>query len=832
MTGSGAAPLAGLRVLDFGHYIAGPMAAVFLADQGADVIAIDPPGGPTWKHPSAAVLARGKRRIELDLRTASGIEAALRLVDGADVVLENFRPGVMERLGIGYDIVSQRNPGLVYVSVPGFARHDERSEMAGWDGVVSAACGLYTNLSTVGSVLNLPPVFTALPVPSVYAAVHAAIAAVAGVHGRDLNGHGDWVEVPLLDAAMSAAAGFLLRVTDQPSRYNEPPLPSALLDRLDLRRLPRKVSLALEVRARALFPPFFRNYRTSDGRMLFLCAIDHKNHIDRVVSTLKLDERVAELGFTRGDVLDTPPTKTNIYAYRSHPRWNRLTRTLQRSIGVHAAADIENLLATQGVPVGMQRTTAEWTAMPEMQAAGVVIATGNGMQPGVQVDLVGTAGPDHDAVMATSPPLTESDAGDADIAWSSDHQPFAMVPGESAGAQSVAPLAGVAVLDMANVIAGPVAARTLAELGATVTHVDPVVPSMGPRLLLHIGLEVNQGKQSIAMDPSAPDGRAVLDTLVGDSDVVLYNKTECQARRLGIAPADVHRLNDRAVVCAVTAWAGPYPGDWDQRPGYDPVVQAVTGVMSRFGGADNPTVHGVAATIDYFTGYSGAYATIVGLLARRRGARNITGRTSLVRSAGWVQLPFVTGRDVPEPQGHAPVGWHATDRLYKTRNGWIYVCSTPNAWPSIARALQSHTSNAEVEWSDAGPTLEALFARHPTTRALEIACSVGFAAHEVVDVRAMTRRALPGRFDDTPVTPDLASGRVLLAEHASGASLVVPDSTWNRPLRSPRRRLTSAPAPGAHTVDLVRASSDGQVSATSPAFSAGWFSSDGGYLPK
>ncbi|WP_037144171.1 CoA transferase [Rhodococcoides fascians] len=831
MIGSASAPLAGLRVLDFGQYIAGPMAAVFLADQGADVIAIDPPGGAVWEHPAAATLARGKRRVELDLHTADGVDTALRLIDEADVLIENFRPGVMNRLGLGYDVLAQRNPGLVVVSLPGYSRHDHRSSTRGWDSVISAACGLYTNLSTVGSVLNLPPVFTALPIPSVYAAVHGAIAAVAGVYGRDFNGHGDWIEVPLLDAAMSAAAAYLLRVTDQPKRYNEPPLPSALLDRLNFCWMPRGLSRALEVRARALFPPFFRNYRAKDGRLLFLCAIDHKNHIDRVVSALELDESVESLGFTRGDVLDIPATKTNIYAYRSHPRWNRLTAAIQKRIGRRSAADVENTLATQGVPVGMQRTTAEWTSMPEMRAAGVVVVTDDAVQPGLQIDLKGTTESDA-RVVATRPTSSGTSALTGTIEWWSPEQPFAMTPTGSAGPASVAPLTGVAVLDMANVIAGPVAARTLAELGATVTHVDPVVPMMGPRLLLHIGLEVNQGKRSIAMDPTKPSGREVLEELVGTSDVVLYNKTAPQARRLGVAPEDIHRLNDEAVVCAITAWGGPRSGGWEDRPGYDPVVQAVTGVMSRFGGVDHPTVHGVAATIDYFTGFSGAYAAIVGLLARRRGGRNLTGRTSLVRSAGWVQLPFVTGHDVVEPSGHATTGWHATDRFYKARGGWIYVYATPSAGASVTAGLRRHDPTiAEVTWSEAGRTLETVFSKRSIEDALEIALGAGFAAHQVVDVRAMVRRARPGRFDGTPITPDLPSGRVLLAEHPSGTSVVLPDSTWNRPLRSPRRRLTSTPAPGADTDGLL-ATSRGPVYAGSSAFSTGWFTAAGGYLPE
>src|SRR5690348_18423449 len=93
--------LDGIRVLDFGQYIAGPLAAVMLADQGAEVIHVDPPGGPRWKHPSDAFYNRGKQRISLDLKSPTEHSIARQLIASADVVVENFRPGVMERLGVG-----------------------------------------------------------------------------------------------------------------------------------------------------------------------------------------------------------------------------------------------------------------------------------------------------------------------------------------------------------------------------------------------------------------------------------------------------------------------------------------------------------------------------------------------------------------------------------------------------------------------------------------------------------------------------------------------------------------------------------------------------------
>ena len=95
--------LDGVRVIDFGQYIAGPLLGMMLADHGADVIRVDPPGGPRWDTPANATWNRGKRRIALDLKRPEDLEIARRLLRTADVAIENFRPGVMDRLGLGAD---------------------------------------------------------------------------------------------------------------------------------------------------------------------------------------------------------------------------------------------------------------------------------------------------------------------------------------------------------------------------------------------------------------------------------------------------------------------------------------------------------------------------------------------------------------------------------------------------------------------------------------------------------------------------------------------------------------------------------------------------------
>lgn len=109
---------------------------MLLADQGADVIRVDPPGGPQWATPANTTWNRGKRSIVLDLKAAADLEAARLLVANADVVIENFRPGVMDRLGLGFAASRENNPALIYCSLPGFAADDARASIPAWEGVL------------------------------------------------------------------------------------------------------------------------------------------------------------------------------------------------------------------------------------------------------------------------------------------------------------------------------------------------------------------------------------------------------------------------------------------------------------------------------------------------------------------------------------------------------------------------------------------------------------------------------------------------------------------------------------------------------------------------
>ena len=149
MTTDGGLPLAGVRVLDLGQYISGPCTSVLLAELGADVVKVEPPKGDPFRqwesgglNATFVAFNRGKRSIALDLKDAADRDVLLRLGDDADVLVENFRPGVRERIGIGHDVLAARNPRLVDCSITGFGSSGPYAALPAYDGVALGYSGL------------------------------------------------------------------------------------------------------------------------------------------------------------------------------------------------------------------------------------------------------------------------------------------------------------------------------------------------------------------------------------------------------------------------------------------------------------------------------------------------------------------------------------------------------------------------------------------------------------------------------------------------------------------------------------------------------------------
>ena len=210
-------PLAALRVLDLSNILPGPMVGMILGDYGADVIKVERPGGgdseragatgPDQEPPARfAMLNRNKRSVALDLKSERGTEAFLRLADTADVVLEGFRPGVVDRLGVGYDDVSARNPKIVYCSLSGYGQHGPYSAWPGHDINYLATAGVGHYMTTPVGADGEPGSLPWFPLADIAGGTYPAIMGILmALHARDRTGVGDYV-----DASMHDGATFLL----------------------------------------------------------------------------------------------------------------------------------------------------------------------------------------------------------------------------------------------------------------------------------------------------------------------------------------------------------------------------------------------------------------------------------------------------------------------------------------------------------------------------------------------------------------------------------------------------------------------------------------------
>ncbi len=200
-------PLSGFRILDMSRVLSGPIATVLLADQGADVIKVEPLSGDIVRHmggnpsgvtPGFLSANRGKRSIALDLKSDAGIEVVKRLAVSADVFVQNFRPGAIENMGLGAEIIRAINPQILYVSISGFGEKGPYAHKRVYDPVIQALSGLADIQAENGRPRMIRTV-----VPDKTTGLTAAQAITAGLLARERNGKGQHIKIAMLDAVIA-----------------------------------------------------------------------------------------------------------------------------------------------------------------------------------------------------------------------------------------------------------------------------------------------------------------------------------------------------------------------------------------------------------------------------------------------------------------------------------------------------------------------------------------------------------------------------------------------------------------------------------------------------
>jgi len=213
-----ARPLAGVRIADFSHVIAGPLATHFLCLLGAEVIKVEPPTGDVLRNYTQRRELRGmaeafiganagKKSVVLDLKSEAGREAAARLIDSSDILVENFRPGVIDRLGLGYETVRKTNPGLIFCSISGYGQSGPMRDYPAIDQIIQSVSGLMG----LSGEPHGGPMRVGFPIVDTYSALLAAFAIQSAYiqRTRDPEGRGQQIDMSMLDASLVMMASVV-----------------------------------------------------------------------------------------------------------------------------------------------------------------------------------------------------------------------------------------------------------------------------------------------------------------------------------------------------------------------------------------------------------------------------------------------------------------------------------------------------------------------------------------------------------------------------------------------------------------------------------------------
>jgi crotonobetainyl-CoA:carnitine CoA-transferase CaiB-like acyl-CoA transferase len=652
-----AAALEGLRVLDLTTGLSGSIATMTLGDNGAEVIKVEPPAGdPGRSMPAFAQWNRAKLSVAVDLKTDAGQARVRALAAGADVLVASWRPGVAERLGLGYDDLAALNPGLVYCAITGFGPAGPLAGVRGYDGVVAAKAGVmaYTDR----------PRFAAIPGGS-YAASQGALQGIlAALYVRATTGRGQKVQASIVQGL----SGYDLY------GWLDPQLPETFASQ------PRVGSTFSPVSGVVGF--------TRDGRWLQFANF-RPHLVDAFLAATELTDWYRDAIARQA----SPTEITEAVLRRLHEK------TLDEWM--------EIFLRSDDIGVEPFRTPMEALDHPQMIHNGHVVELedpvyGKTRQVGPLAMLRGTP----------AVPKAGSPALGAHTETAAFGSPATVAPAAPGPAPSAGPLAGVTVVELAWFYAAPFGTALLADLGARVIKLEG--PEGDPHryqnpLREFSGVKALGGKESIVVDYRTPEGREILHKIVARADVVMRNYRQQNSRLTGDDYESLQPVNPDQVYL----YAGAYGSDgpYTTRPAFAPTMGVAAGhrayqlgwasalhhveeitfeegmerlanVRLMSGGPTNNADAAAALTV--------GTAMLLGLVARQRAGSGQYLETSMLCSNAYVVSDDFFAYDGKVPTAHHDEnGTGPLYRLYPTADGWVFLAAPlPSHWDALAGALR------------------------------------------------------------------------------------------------------------------------------------------------
>ena len=671
--------LDGIRVLDLSWGIAGPMATMLLADHGAEVTKIEPPGGDPFRdQPGYRGWQRGKRSAVLDLKDDDDRRRFLRLAGRADVLVESFSPGTSERLGIDYSALSAVNPRLIYCSITGYGRDNSLSSRPGLDALVAARTGLHweqrgwpgggaprlagqTPLSDAveaaeDGAQGAPrqgPLFPASRFPSLGAFYAATTAISAALRARELTGRGQWVETSLLRGALAAGA----MAYGKAEKFED----SGYMTWVGDSRSPKGLFECADGRWVHCWPP--------NPRFMLSAAEGDEINASPDLAVREDPDRIG-LG----------PEEIAVLSYYQAP--------MAAAARKFTADQWTQAGAQAGVCIQKVRSPEEGFTDPLLLADGCVAEindpeVGAMRTVGVAYELETSRG----YIRAAAPFAGQHQ--DEVIAEALSLAAPVERPGPRGRDLPGGPLEGITVLDFGLAVAGPFGTQVLGDLGARVIKINAMHDWYWHQN--QIAMCCNRGKSSIAINLKHPDSQPVVRDLIASADVLMHNMRYPAAVKLGIDYETLREAFPRLVYCHTRGFER---GAREQLPGNDQTGACLAGVEWEDGGCarGGKPLWSLTSMGDTGNGFLAAIGICQALYAREKTGRGQWVETAIINAqllnashAG----AYPDGSGFERPLLDAmQTGFSAGVRLYPTKRGWLCLSLINDLhWNALGKAL-------------------------------------------------------------------------------------------------------------------------------------------------
>jgi crotonobetainyl-CoA:carnitine CoA-transferase CaiB-like acyl-CoA transferase len=689
-------PYEGICVVERSGLLSARLIGLLLADQGARVLVAQtaPPSQTASPPGDAAPLDPTLSFVHLDpylnrgkglLRT-SGLEES----STADIIIvQGTEPVTVHPWQILVRVVAAFPGDACYGHLPADCSED----------LLSATLGFFTDMALTGRVLHRPVIYTPLPLSSVYAAVIGAVSVGAALTERLRSGSGCEIYASRLAGGLAAMGALALTQKGLPPHLDLAPK-HAVPPGVDAQEFSVMVERARQdgdkqswLEQRLI--PFGVPFKANNGSFLLLLNGVNRRATRKLYEHLNIWDTLLAQGLT--DISPYEPASLGARGRNladgpslAFQHSDTIAQLLSEILVQKTAEEWERELCAIGVPVCAIKTLPQWLNDPQGRQAGLTTVLKT--EEGPSAPQLGRA-----AWLHSAQPYPELKPGEALSVEQGLQQSQSAFKWDERSRQTFSPLplAGTIVLDLTNVIAGPNAARMLGELGASVYRVEQPDPTHMPLALTIWGAEAGAGKKSVILDTKTPKGREILQRLIKKADFIVINKGDAQCQRLGVDLESLAHTNPKAILVQLTAHHGEKHSDRHDYPGYDPIGQAMTGIMKRFGPEGCPTYHGLASCVDYITGYLAVWAAVSAYFAQSRSVQSsVAGlaarqgdraESSLMSASSLVGCAFLYGEPPAHQCGPQALGRTSTQRAYQVVDGWVYALA-----PEDLSAALSH----------------------------------------------------------------------------------------------------------------------------------------------